>query len=111
LGLIYYPYLEPTLYLQHHIEARVEQAARKFYHAIESHRQRTPSLSRVLQFRVLKCNTRVAGKYRQADQEFYKDKQTYCYDAKLALHTRLFGWLFERIYMGYMKKNCVLRNA
>ena len=108
LALMQYPYLQPTPALEQQTAEKIERAARRFYRAIEEKKQRPPSLNRVLQFRVLKCNTRAAGDYWQADREFYENKRDYFYKAKIAPQHQLAAWLFERFYWGYMRKNYVL---
>lgn len=110
LGIINYPYLKPTPHLQKQTTDSIDTASKKFYQAIETKKQRSPSLIKVLQFRVLKCNTVVAKEYWQADYEFYKDRQGYYYETKIATYKKFFAWLFEKMYMGYMQKNYVLNH-
>jgi multimeric flavodoxin WrbA len=108
LGLIQYPYLKPTPALEKQTEEKIERAARRFQRAIKEQKSQPPSLNRVLQFRVLKLNTLVAGDYWQADRAFYEHKSGYYYETAITAHKKLAAWLFERIYRAYMKKNYFL---
>ena len=110
LGLTLYPHLKPTPKLEQDIEKKIDQAARKFYHALTHHVQPAPSVVQLLQFRVLKLNTQVAGDYWLADQEFYQDKRDYYYPTRIAPLPRLAAWLFEKFYLSYMAKNYVLKS-
>jgi len=105
VGIIRYPYLKPTPALERKTEQRLTQAAGRFYRAIDAGRRRAPSLAQVLQFRVLKCNTIVAGEYWQADREFFREKRDFFYETPIGLHKRLAAWMFERFFMAYMSKN------
>jgi len=108
LALIRYPGLEPTSYFENQTTKMISQAAGRFYQAVESKRQPRPSLARVLQFRVLKLNTIVAGDYWQADREFFRNKSNYYYETRLAPHQRLVAWAFQQFFMAYMKKNFII---
>ncbi len=108
LALVQYPYLQPTASLEKQTSIKIDQAAERLYRAIEAGKRAAPSLERVLQFRVLKCNTLIAGDYWQADREFYKDKCDYYYETRIAPLHKLAAWLFQKFFMGYMKKNYIL---
>ncbi len=111
LRVITYPYLEPKPGLERKVEADIAAASRKFYAALGPHRLPVPGLARLLQFRVLKCNTRVAGKYWSADAEFYRDRQDYYYATRIAIHKKILVRLFELFFMSYMRRTYVLPDA
>jgi NAD(P)H-dependent FMN reductase len=111
LGFICYPGLQPTPALEKQMEMRLDKAARKFHQAIRERKPRSPSLAQVLQFHVLKCNTRVAGGFWEADREFYRDRRDYFYETRISPLHRLAAGLFEKFYMGYMRKNYILDQA
>jgi multimeric flavodoxin WrbA len=110
LGFVCYPGLRPTAAMERQTEARLDKAAREFTHAIREGKLKRPDLASVLQFRVLKCNTKVAGEIWQADKEFYEDKREYFYPVRLAPQQRLAAWMFEKFFMGYMRKNYILES-
>jgi multimeric flavodoxin WrbA len=108
LRVITYPFLAPAPRLERKIAADIEVAATRFFRAIEMKKLRPPGVLQVMQFRVLKCNTAVARNFWRADYEFYKDREEYYYDARIAPHKKLAAWLFEKLYMHYMNANYVL---
>jgi multimeric flavodoxin WrbA len=108
LALIQYPSLKPTPTFEKKTAEKISGAAERFYGSIQSKKQSSPSLARVLQFRVLKLNTLIAGDYWEADREYYQDRSTYYYDTSIALPKKLAAWLFEKFFMAYMRKNYIL---
>ncbi len=108
LALVQYPHLQPTAYLEEQTSEKIRLAAARFHRALTEKKQTPPSLSQVLQFRVLKCNTIAAGDFWQADGEFFKDRPSFFYPAHIAPLKRLAAWLFEKFYWRFMRKNYVL---
>ncbi len=105
LGFVCYPGLTARPALEAQTEAKLARAARRFHDALQGRKLRPPTLAQVLQFRVLKCNTRVAGDFWQADREFFRGKRDYFYETPIGLPARLAAWAFERFFMGYMRRN------
>jgi hypothetical protein len=104
LALVQYPFLQPSERLKAETAKKIEQASRRFDQAIRVGKLPRPSLARVLQFRVLKCNTQVAGDFWQADREFYRDRKDYFYPVPIPLNQRVVAWMFTKFFMAYITK-------
>ena len=111
LGIIIHPYLIHTPRYSNEIENNLDKAARTFYHSIKTKERKSPKLSQLIQYRMMRVHAIDTKEYFTADYKYYKEKglldksKKYFIDSEINIFKNMFAGMIEKLIIRAMSKS------